>query len=293
MAVDLREQLQQTLTGSYTLERELGGGGITRAFPPMPSVRWALKDLAQLRGRLAEARRWLGEAASTRRQIGSPGARLESGVAEAWLEAWVRGDPVRAGRMLDQALSAEPLASVPHVARPYEQLAALFGVLGRPERAKALVALFDRERQSITRIGDEQLRHQMLGDIAVAERRYEDAQREYRQADGGACVTCVLPRLASAYDLDGNADSAIAIFTRYVDTPDPFRLRGAGGVDGDYLAITYRRLGELWEAKGDRQKAVGYYLKFVDLWKTADVELQPKVAEVRRRITRLRDTEGK
>jgi hypothetical protein len=29
---ELRDQLQATLNGSYTLERELGGGGMTRVF---------------------------------------------------------------------------------------------------------------------------------------------------------------------------------------------------------------------------------------------------------------------
>src|SRR5258708_29628020 len=32
MSPDLREQLQATLTGSYTIERELGGGGMSRVF---------------------------------------------------------------------------------------------------------------------------------------------------------------------------------------------------------------------------------------------------------------------
>src|ERR1019366_65912 len=30
--MDLRDQLQATLSGSYTLERELGGGGMSRVF---------------------------------------------------------------------------------------------------------------------------------------------------------------------------------------------------------------------------------------------------------------------
>ena len=32
MATDLREQLQSTLGNAYTLERELGGGGMSRVF---------------------------------------------------------------------------------------------------------------------------------------------------------------------------------------------------------------------------------------------------------------------
>ncbi|HXY69493.1 MAG TPA: hypothetical protein VEH62_08590, partial [Gemmatimonadales bacterium] len=53
------------------------------------------------------------------------------------------------------------------------------------------------------------------------------------------------------------------------------------------LAPVYRRLGELYEAKGDRARALDYYGRFVDLWKNADPELQPAVREVRQRLSRL------
>ena len=39
--------------------------------------------------------------------------------------------------------------------------------------------------------------------------------------------------------------------------------------------------------KGDRAKAIDALVKFTDLWKNADPELQPFVAEARRRIARL------
>jgi hypothetical protein len=42
---DLRSQVQQALSGSYTLERELGGGGMSRVFLT-----------AELQPRVAEAR---------------------------------------------------------------------------------------------------------------------------------------------------------------------------------------------------------------------------------------------
>jgi len=65
------------------------------------------------------------------------------------------------------------------------------------------------------------------------------------------------------------------------------------GVDADYLAGTYKRLGELYEAKGDKTKAASYYTKFITLWKDADPELQPRVAEVRKRLARLNDLESR
>ena len=58
------------------------------------------------------------------------------------------------------------------------------------------------------------------------------------------------------------------------------------------LAPTYKRLGELYEAKGDRKKAADYYGRFVELWKDADPELQPGVREVRQRLARLAQEPG-
>jgi len=49
-----------------------------------------------------------------------------------------------------------------------------------------------------------------------------------------------------------------------------------------------RRLGELYEARGDRAKAGDYYARLVDLWKDADPELQPIVADARAALKRLR-----
>ena len=56
--------------------------------------------------------------------------------------------------------------------------------------------------------------------------------------------------------------------------------------DAFMLAPTRKRLGELYEAKGDTARAASHYAAFVSLWKNADPELQPAVAEVRRRLGR-------
>ena len=54
-----------------------------------------------------------------------------------------------------------------------------------------------------------------------------------------------------------------------------------------FLAAALRRLGEMYESKGQRAKALEYYGRFVDLWKNADPELQSAVREVRGRLAQL------
>ena len=132
--------------------------------------------------------------------------------------------------------------------------------------------------------------HRALGEIALAEKKYDVAIREIAAGDtlyDGRpipCFACVLPKLARAYDLAGKPDDAIAYFERYLNSP--YAARGRD-LDPQYLAGTYKRLGELYDAKGDREKAASYYSRFVDLWKDADPDLQPKVVEVRKRLTSL------
>jgi tetratricopeptide (TPR) repeat protein len=83
-------------------------------------------------------------------------------------------------------------------------------------------------------------------------------------------------------------DSAIATYERYLATPYWAKLMD---LDDLALAGTHKRLGELYEARNDRQKAISHYTEFVVLWKNADPEFQPKVAEVKQRIARLTDSE--
>ena len=95
--------------------------------------------------------------------------------------------------------------------------------------------------------------------------------------------------LAHASHLVGSGDSAVAVFTRYSEARYPVRT----ATDGTYLAGAHKRLGELHEARGEREKAATYYAKFIELWKDADPPLQPKVAEVRRRLAAIQRAEGR
>jgi hypothetical protein len=59
------------------------------------------------------------------------------------------------------------------------------------------------------------------------------------------------------------------------------------GWDAHQLGPTYERLASLYEARGDTRKAVCYYGKLIELWETADPELQPRVESARRAIAAL------
>ena len=58
-------------------------------------------------------------------------------------------------------------------------------------------------------------------------------------------------------------------------------------VDALFYAPALNRLGEIYEAKGNKAKAREYYQRFVDQWRDAEPQFQPKVAEARRRIAAL------
>ena len=54
-----------------------------------------------------------------------------------------------------------------------------------------------------------------------------------------------------------------------------------------HLGPALKRLGELYEDRGNREKALEYYGRFVELWKDADPELLPDVHDVQRRMAKL------
>jgi tetratricopeptide (TPR) repeat protein len=123
----------------------------------------------------------------------------------------------------------------------------------------------------------------MRGAVALAEGKYAAAQTDLRITEHQGCMACDLPMLARAYDLGSAPDSAIAIYERYLTTPDLDRIE----TDGSFIPVVHKRLGELYEAKGQREKALEHYRTFIALWKDADPVLQPKVVDARQRVAAL------
>ena len=97
------------------------------------------------------------------------------------------------------------------------------------------------------------------------------------------CPDCGAWDEGVAYERANQPDSAIAAYQRAVGPGTGFRiLSNAWG-----LAPSLKRLGELYEERGDKAKALDYYTRFVGLWKDADPVLQPSVREVRGRMAKL------
>ena len=260
---------------------------------PSEPVAFSVAFIRATQGRLTDALHWFGNWVHVRANRGAQGGDVQLGLIRAWFEGWYLERRDRAVQIVD-SLIAGSFQSLDVADRPYDWAATVYAMAGKPDRARSLLAEAVRvdgwsDNRPMLPVNDarRRARHSTLGWIALAENRARDAVTEFRKGDVGDCLTCVLPLVAMAQDAAGSADSAIVTYERYLGTRDLYRYG-----DEDFLAATYKRLGELYEARGDKQQAAGYYLKFVELWKNADAPLQPMVSEVRRRLSRLKDTEG-
>ena len=241
--------------------------------------------LNQLQGRLAEGELWLERNFEVNEQRGVEGNMIWVATRLGLIDLRFRDDPAGAVGRVDETLDRVPLDDLPPVDRPYTGLAMLYAEAGQPERAKRLLAEYEREVPEPIRMGDLALSG-AYGHIALAEGRLQDANdafRDWHDAGDSFCAHCAELLLGRTYDQDGNADSALAFYERGVTAPNMFRMYQ----EENQLGQTYKRLGELYEQRGDTTNAVNYYNSFVELWSGADAELQPIVQDVRGRIARL------
>ncbi len=187
--------------------------------------------------------------------------------------------------MADSALDAIPLETLDPFDRPYLAAVLTYARAGRSARAREFLQEFE-ELELVGTIEDAKRDlHWMTGAIALADGRSEEAIKELRRAHdrAGGCLTCALPELAEAYAHAGVVDSAVAVFRRYVDTRVAYRIWG----DRYFLGPTYERLGQLYDEQGAWEKAAEYYARFVELWREADPELQPRVAAAQQRLNEI------
>ncbi len=242
-----------------------------------------LAQVTATQGRLAQAERYREEAAGSAVARDIPGSALMEAARIAIDQAFIHAQPAAAQATLKAALARYPLASIRPEDRPYPMLAAAYALTGQTDEARRTMAEYQRMVPEGWRKG-QPLRLKAEGDIAFAEQRWPDAVTAYRQwSDESGCGPCGQFEIGQVFDRLGQPDSALVYYHRSATVPDVFRLAWADPA----LGPTYRRMGELYEQKGDRARALESYGKFVALWKNADADLQPLVRDVKSRIAAL------
>jgi serine/threonine protein kinase/tetratricopeptide (TPR) repeat protein len=240
-----------------------------------------LAGIVMTRGHLAEAERDSRKVLALSVPMASPGRYLSSALRLGYLELGYRNDTTRALATVGAALLRFPLDSIQEGDRPWYELARFFAAAGHAARARDLITR--AERSGASRRVDPN-RRWALGGVALAEGRLHDAQVDLVEAaEITECSICVLPDLARSYEAIGKPDSAIAVYEHYLRLPWQWRFE----TDAVELGWSMKRLGELYQQRGEPAKAIAVYTRLLDLWRQADPALQPVLGEVRRRIASL------
>jgi tetratricopeptide (TPR) repeat protein len=259
----------------------------------IPGIAVVIPQALQVRaGRLRDA----GYGVALRPTSGARtgGAQTFYGV---WTELQVHGRSKAVIARLDSAIAMIPFREMSMVDRPYLDVAAALAQAGSPDKARAMVARYRNEvtDTSLTRVGEGGL-HWALAEILLAEGKPREAITEFRLGDVGydrapvhECAPCLPFDLARAFDGATMPDSAIAMYERYLATP--FWVKYALPLDPVRVPAIHERLGQLYEAQGNAGKSAEHYQKFIELWKNADPELQPRVTAARERLKKLTPVE--
>lgn len=180
---------------------------------------------------------------------------------------------------------------------PYFGIIDMYALAGNAQRARQWFNRYDAEVKDTFRLRIETNgRRRTLAEVLMAERKGDEAAAEFRRSDNlpdgpdGPCLVCLPMRLSFAFDEAEMSDSAIHYMQKALTTFDPNRMDDI--IDPFMLPLFNKRLGELYEARGDRVKAAEHYRKVIELWKNADPELQGVVNELKARVRRLSDSEG-
>jgi tetratricopeptide (TPR) repeat protein/tRNA A-37 threonylcarbamoyl transferase component Bud32 len=213
-----------------------------------------------------------------------------TGTSEAESDIRYRARPDDGVRKLDRVLSSKEWSTSDPATRPYLYVARLYALGGKPARARQLLAEYRSTAGTMASAPDQQQPiTQLEGEIALGEGRYPDALKAFRAAQvlpNGApvfCKACGDYDIGRVYDRMGQPDSALAYFKAYLAEPPARR----DDIDWAALAGVQKRLGELYDTKGDTANAVTHYAAFTELWKDADADLQPVVQTVKKRMGEL------
>ncbi|HUP88371.1 MAG TPA: hypothetical protein VM100_03435 [Longimicrobiales bacterium] len=192
------------------------------------------------------------------------------------------GRKQEARNVLDAALLAHPLTPMAAEDRPYWMLSLLYYVLGdatlasSSAQAGVSAAPGASGRWYVTNL-------KVLGALA----RRDAKQALAITADTAVeseCGGCKLPMRGWAFELTAQPDSAIAMYEKFLSSYSHPNLQAS------FLGDTIERLAELYDRKGDKEKAVRYYARLSELWRNADGELLVRAQRAAARIAALNRT---
>jgi tetratricopeptide (TPR) repeat protein len=182
-----------------------------------------------------------------------------------------------------EVITPEAMDSMAVPDRQYESIIQYFALRGDAGRAREF--LQEMEQSGYPELGRDLQRDfdRSRGWATIAAGDTDRGLEHLRAGiDGAECTPCSLGAMAIAHDAAGNPDSALAYWEEYLDTN-----WGLASIAAWARPSAFRRLGEIYESRGERDKAVEYYNRFVELWQNADAELQPQVEDARERMARL------
>jgi tetratricopeptide (TPR) repeat protein len=198
---------------------------------------------------------------------------------------FVAGAPERALPYLEEARSRLADSTFVSSFAEYAGLGHIawgYALAGDVQSARELLAVQDSlvENNNFNPIG---LREHIRAVIALQEGRAEDAVEYYRRAKAAHYGNHIYWRtralLAEAHAELGNFDQAIAQYDTLTGTYRLHSVYRHGYVQ--MLPLAHERLGSLYLEVGDTVSASRHLGEFIELWKDADPELQPRVEAAR------------
>jgi tetratricopeptide (TPR) repeat protein len=243
------------------------------------AARYHLAEIDALHGRLAQVERHEAEAGRFFAQMGLPGGDYP--LLQVWVTLILRQDTIAARQQAKRILAEHPLEGIPEpLDRPYLDFASLFAAMGDIDAARGMVEAF---RAAVPDAPDDRWTDDVAeieGHAALQAGRYDEAIdhfRAWRELTPG-CASCGLFAVGRAFDVAGRVDSAIAYYRLDLETPT---------MQAPPRPVLFERLGQLYEEQGDLESAAVYYARFVELWRDADPELQPRVAAASARLEEI------
>jgi tetratricopeptide (TPR) repeat protein len=244
-----------------------------------------IANVAELRGRPTEALRWRAQSAAATLEVSSaPSLRLGASLDSTITYLFTLDRPAEARVMLTRALERYPLAAMPEAERPWFRVIALAALTGNTALTRSTTVAVTPAMLNAFGPDSAGVRAFLNGLSRIAEEDWSAALPGLQQGDRTLAVDEQFAALflARAHDGAGNADSAIAQYQRYASH------REAGlALHARTLGSTHRRLGELYEARGDRTRAIENYQRTVDLWSQGEPDFVRQADELRARIRRL------